>query len=81
MSRDDVLKYSGNGIPPFCKMTIKSNSDEGTPQDLQVHISFRGICLPNDRMKLSIPADPVPQGKVYNVFCHKKKLKTHFITI
>ena len=36
----DVMKYTGDGVPPFCMITMRPFSDETTPPDL---FSLRGL--------------------------------------
>ena len=42
VNKYDVMKYTGDGVPPFCMITIKPISDETTPPDLKCTVFLAG---------------------------------------
>ena len=48
----DVMKYTGDGEPPFCMITIESISDETPPPDLKCTVVLMGVDVPN-RLQLT----------------------------
>ena len=48
----DVMKYTGDGVPPFCMITIKPISDEIPPPNLACTIYLSGVAKPN-RLQLT----------------------------
>ena len=47
VNKRDVMKYTGDGEPPFCIVTIKPISDETPPPDLECTVFLTGVDLPN----------------------------------
>ena len=47
VKKHEVMKYTGDGEPPFCMITIKPISDEITPSDLKCTVFLGGINVPN----------------------------------
>lgn len=51
----DVMKYTGEGDPPFCGMTLKAVN---TPlSDLEFNITLNGVKRPNNVFKLARKAE------------------------
>lgn len=52
VNKHDIMKYTGDGMPPFCMITIKPISDEAAPPNLACTIFLSGVAKPN-RLQLS----------------------------
>ena len=55
----DVMKYTGDGEPPFCMITIKKSiSDETTPSSLKCTVVLGRVdTLKNDILQLTRKVD------------------------
>ena len=53
----DVMKYTGEGNPPFCEMTLRAVSAFTEPSDLEFDVIINGVKKPNKIMKLAKKAD------------------------
>ena len=48
VNKRDVMKYTGDGEPPFCMITIKPISDETIPSNLEkCTVYLVGVNVPN----------------------------------
>ena len=52
VNKRDIMKYTGDGDPPFCMITIKPISDEVAPPNLACTIFLSGADKPN-RLQLT----------------------------
>ena len=51
----DVIKYTGEGDPPFCEMTLRAVN---TPlSDLEFDVILNGVKRPNHKIKLARKAE------------------------
>ena len=49
VNKRDVMKYTGDGKPPFCMITIKSIYDETPPSNLEkCTVNLVGVNVPNE---------------------------------
>ena len=74
MSRSDITDYDGEGLPPFCKMTLRAFLSQTTPPDLQFTVTLDGFDTPNNTLKLDMKAEVPPEGnakccQLCNVIC------------
>ena len=60
MSRGDLIGYTGEGIPPFCEMTLRAVPSKTTPPDLQFTVILDGFQTPNNTLRLTRKAEIVP---------------------
>ena len=56
----DILDYTGVGMPPFSKMTLRAVSSKTTPPDLQFNVILDGFQTPNNKLQLTREAEIVP---------------------
>ena len=55
VSAGDVMKYTGEGDPPFCEMTLRAVN---TPlSDLEFDVILNGVKKPSNKLKLAIKAE------------------------
>ena len=47
VKKHDVMKYTGDGEPPSCMITIKPINDEITLSDLECTVILAGVTAPN----------------------------------
>ena len=47
VKKRDVMRYTGDGIPPFCMITIEPVSDDIPPPDLKCTVFLAGVDVPN----------------------------------
>ena len=59
MSRSDIIGYTGEGMPPFCEMTLIAVSSKTTPPDLQFTVILDGFDTPNNTLQLTRKAEIV----------------------
>ena len=52
VNKCDVIKYTGDGEPPFCMITIEPISNVTTPLDLKCTVVLGGVDVPN-RLQLT----------------------------
>ena len=52
VNKRDVMKYTGDGEPPFCMITIEPISDETTSSHLECAVFLVGVEIPN-RLQLT----------------------------
>ena len=49
VKKRDVMKYTGDGDPPFCMISIKPISDETPPSNLEkCSVFLVGVDVPNE---------------------------------
>ena len=60
MSRSDIIDYTGEGMPPFCEMTLKAVPSKTTPPNLQFTVTLDGFRTPNNTLQLTRKAEFVP---------------------
>ena len=58
VKKDDVVKYTGVGEPPFCTIDIKAVSNELTPANLKFTVNLGGFAT---RIELAREAED-PSG-------------------
>ena len=56
VKKRDVMRYTGDGEPPFCMITIKHISDDTTPSDLKFDVCLGGVDKPT-RLQLTRKVD------------------------
>ena len=55
VSASDIMKYTGEGDPPFCEMTLRAVN---TPlSDLELDVILDGVKKPNNMFKLAKEAE------------------------
>ena len=57
MSRGDIIGYTGEGMPPFCEMTLKVVPNKTTPPNLQFTVILDGFYTQNDTNTLLLTRD------------------------
>ena len=64
MSRSDIIGYTGDGMPPFCEMTLihVAVPNKTTPPDLQFTVTLNGFQTPNNTLQLTRKAEVVPSN-------------------
>ena len=62
VSAGDVIKYTGEGDPPFCEMTLRAVK---TPlSDLEFKVFLNGVKSPNNVLKLARKAESLQVTQV-----------------
>ena len=79
MSRSDIIGYTGEGMPPFCEMTLRAVPSKTTPPDLQFTVILDGFDALNNTFQLTRKAEVVSPvaivaigtevGQLCNVMC------------
>ena len=57
MSRSDIIDYTGEGMPPFCEMTLRADPSQTTLPDLQFTVILDGFYAPNNALQLTREAE------------------------
>lgn len=51
------MDYTGEGMPPFCKMTLRAVPGQTTLPDLQFTVILDGFYAPNNTLQLTREAE------------------------
>ena len=65
VSRSAVEGYTGEGEPPCIVMTLRADSDDTTPPDLYLPVTFTGVSEPSKELQIHRPAE----GKIH-ILCY-----------
>ena len=77
VSRSAVEGYTGEGEPPCIVMTLRADSDETTPPDLSLPVTFIGVSEQSKELKIHRPAE----GIYTSPYCSNKCFYGHLVTL